>query len=143
MEKDVVTEKKAKEQNIEKKRVYATPYCSFVSQVQMDKNVKLIQKQNQGNSPQYDHHNLVQSQIHDDENMFQSKTYLIRYCEEEVEINDIVLFRAEIDLEPEYLNSDFFLEIELHFSNLDNIGGSEQWQEIAHCIEEKVEFKKV
>jgi hypothetical protein len=23
------------------------------------------------------------------------------------------------------------------------VGGSEQWQEIAHCIEEKVEFKKV
>lgn len=51
--------------------------------------------------------------------------FLIRYCEEEVEINDIVLFRSEIDVEPEYLNKDFFLEIELHFSNLDNVGGSD------------------
>ena len=54
-----------------------------------------------------------------------SKVFLIRYCEEEVEINDIVLFRAEIDAEPDYLNTDFYLEIELHFSNLDSIGGSE------------------
>ena len=81
--------------------------------------------------------------MHDAENSFQSKTFLIRYCEEEVEINDIILFRAEIEVEPDYLNVDFYLEIELHFSNLDRIGGSEQWQEIAHCIEEKVEFKKV
>ena len=44
-----------------------------------------------------------------------------------MEINDIVLFRAEIDVEPEYLNTDFFLQVELHFSNLEDIGGSEQW----------------
>lgn len=50
---------------------------------------------------------------------------MIRYCEEEVEINDIILFRAEIEVEPEYLNIDFFIEFELHFSNLDSIGGSE------------------
>jgi hypothetical protein len=65
------------------------------------------------------------SKIDDDEKSFQSKTFLIRYCEEEVEINDIVLFRAELNVEPEYLNTEFFLEIELYFSNLDSIGGSE------------------
>ena len=58
-------------------------------------------------------------------------------------MNDIVLFRAELDVQPDYLNSDFFLEIELHFSNLDKIGGSDQWQEIADDIENKVEFKLV
>jgi hypothetical protein len=45
--------------------------------------------------------------------------------EEEVEINDIILFRAELDIEPGYLNTDFFLEIDLFFSNLDVIGGAE------------------
>ena len=95
------------------------------------------------NGQQYDHHNLLASKILDEEKTFCSKTFLIRYCEEEVEINDVVLFRAEIEAAPDYLNTDFYLEIELHFSNLDNIGGSEQWQEIAHCIEEKVEFKHV
>ena len=69
----------------------------------------------------------MSSKIIDEENVFCSKTFLIRYCEEEVEINDIILFRAEVDVEPDYLNVDFFFEIELYFSNLDNIGGSEQW----------------
>ena len=68
---------------------------------------------------------------------------MIRYCEEEVEINDIILFRSEIDVEPDYLNIEYFIEFELFFSNLDNFGGSDQWQEIANCIEEKVEFKLV
>ena len=44
---------------------------------------------------------------------------------------------------PEYLNTEFFLEIELHFSNLEDIGGSEQWQEIADCVEDKAKFKLV
>jgi|TARA_B110000285_G_C14893445_1_gene499664 hypothetical protein len=68
---------------------------------------------------------------------------LIRYCEEEVEINDIILFRAEIDVEQEYLNTDFYLQIELHFSNLEDIGGSDAWQEIADAVEEKAVFKLV
>ena len=75
----------------------------------------------------YDHHNLVASKIVDEEHAFCSKTFLIRYCEEEVEINDIILFRAELDVDEDYLNTDFYFEVELHFSNLDSIGGSEQW----------------
>ena len=65
------------------------------------------------------------NKIIDKDNEFCTKTFLIRYCEEEVEINDIILFRAELDVEPDYLNTDFFMEMELHFSNLDSIGGSE------------------
>ena len=65
------------------------------------------------------------SKILDSEAAFCSKVFLIRYCEEEVEINDIILFRSEIDVETEYLNKHFFLEIALHFSNLDNVGGSD------------------
>jgi len=43
---------------------------------------------------------------------------LIRYCEEEVEINDIGVFRAEIDVEPDYMNTVFYLDFELFFSDL-------------------------
>ena len=136
------SERKTSGKEEESDRVYAQPYCSFISQIQMEKNTKMLSK-GLGQAPTYDHHNLLLSKIHDEENCFQSKTFLIRYCEEEVEINDIILFRAELDVEPDYLNTEFYLEIELHFSNLDSIGGSEQWQEIAHCIEEKVEFKLV
>ena len=92
----------------------------------MEKQAKILRKGGAGsNGQQYDHHNLLASKILDEEKTFCSKTFLIRYCEEEVEINDVVLFRAEIEAAPDYLNTDFYLEIELHFSNLDNIGGSE------------------
>lgn len=90
----------------------------------MEKNVKLLRK-GAGQQVQYDHHNLLPSQINEDESTFRSKTFLIRYCEEEVEINDIVLFRAEVEVEAEYLNAEFYFEVELYFSNLDAIGGSE------------------
>lgn len=83
------------------------------------------------------------SKINDEEQSFSSKVFLIRYCEEEVEINDVILFRAELDVAQEYLNTDFFLEVELHFSNLDKFGGSDKWQEIADDIPNNIEFKLV
>ena len=43
------------------------------------------------------------SQIVAEQACFQSKAFLIRYCEEEVEVNDVILFRAELDVEPDYL----------------------------------------
>ncbi len=67
------------------------------------------------------------SQILDEFYVFQSRAFLIRYCEEEVEINDIGLFRAELDIEPEYLNTEFELHFELFFSDLHGLGGPEKW----------------
>jgi hypothetical protein len=60
-----------------------------------------------------------------------------------VEINDIAVFRAEIDVEPDYLNSDFFLDINLFFLNLENQGGQENWQEVAATLTHETEFKLV
>ena len=69
---------------------------------------------------------------------------MIRYCEEEVEINDIGLFRAEIDVEPEYLNTDFYMEGELFFSDLSTLGGPDKWQsQSATDFESKAVFKSV
>lgn len=50
-----------------------------------------------------DQHNLGNHTIHEELAQFQTKTFLIRYCEEDVEINDVALFRAEIDVQPGYL----------------------------------------
>jgi hypothetical protein len=44
-----------------------------------------------------------------------------------VEINDLVMFRAEVDVEPEYLATEFQLECGLFFSDLSNLGGPEKW----------------
>jgi hypothetical protein len=66
-------------------------------------------------------------QILEDQSSFLTKAFLIRYCEEEVEINDVVLFRAEIDVEPDYLATEFYLDCDLYFSDLSNLGGPEKW----------------
>jgi hypothetical protein len=61
-----------------------------------------------------------------------------------VEINDIGLFRAEIDVEAEYLNTDFYLEFELYFSDLSSMGGPDKWQQqTAVDFESKAVFKLV
>ena len=90
-----------------------------------------------------DHHNLIASSIIEESASFCSKAFLIRYCEEEVEINDIGLFRAEIDVEPDYLNTVFNLDIELFFSDLHSMGGPEKWQENVADFEKKATFKQV
>lgn len=58
-------------------------------------------------------------------------------------MNDIGHFRTEIDVSPEYLNHEFFLEVELFFSDLMNLGGTDKWQQYAKEVEDKVEFKSV
>lgn len=78
-----------------------------------------------------------------DQACFLSKAFLIRYCEEEVEINDVAVFRAEVDVEPGYLDTEFFLETDLFFSDLSNIGGPEKWQQHVDEFEEQAIFKKV
>ncbi len=68
---------------------------------------------------------------------------MIRYCEEEVDINDLCHFRTEIDVEPDYLNTDFYVDIELVFSDLHNLGGPEQWNKHVGEFTSKAAFKTV
>ena len=42
-------------------------------------------------------------------------------------MNDVVLFRSEIDVEPDYLQAEYTLEVDLFFSDLSNLGGPEKW----------------
>jgi hypothetical protein len=87
-----------------------------------------------------DHHNLAPGLIAEDCSSFTTKSFLIRYCEEEVELNDLVLFRAEIDAQDEYLDREFFLDFELYFSDLSNLGGPDNWMQASSRMEE-AQFK--
>ena len=71
---------------------------------------------------------MIPAHIIDDSSTFCSRAFLIRYCEEEVEINDIALFRAELDVEPGYMDTVFYLDFELFFSDLQPLGGPDKWQ---------------
>lgn len=87
---------------------------------------------------------MLPSAIAEDQASFTSRAFLIRYCEEEVEISDIGLFRAEIDVEPEYLATDFYMDVELFFSDLSSMGGPDKWQSQSVAdFESKAVFKSV
>jgi hypothetical protein len=53
------------------------------------------------------------------------------------------MFRAELDVEPNYLQTEFFLDAELYFSDLANLGGPEKWHEHVHDFDTKCVFKMV
>jgi hypothetical protein len=102
-----------------------------------------VQQEKQRKLKSADHHHLLQAQVLDDQSSFQSRAFLIRYCEEEVELNDIAMFRAEIDVEPDYLNTTFYMDVELFFSDLSGLGGPEKWQQNLPEIETKAVFRSV
>ena len=53
------------------------------------------------------------------------------------------MFRAELDVEPDYLQTEFFLECELYFSDLANLGGPEKWAEHVQDFETQAVFRMV
>lgn len=69
---------------------------------------------------------------------------MIRYCEEEVELNDIGHFRTELDIENGG-GAEFYMEVELMFSDLLNQGGPDKFQLQSNLkeIEGNAEFKCV
>lgn len=54
-----------------------------------------------------------------------------------------MLFRAEIDVEPDYLATEFLLEVELNFSDLSDLGGPTAWKQNCKFYEKKANFKPV
>ena len=58
-------------------------------------------------------------------------------------MNDIVQFRSELDVEPDYLSTEYYLELDLYFSDLASLGGPEKWQQHVDEFETSAVFKKV
>jgi hypothetical protein len=111
-----------------------------------------------GKRKNLDHHNIIPSSIDKENFKFNTKAFMIRYCEEEVELNDIIHFRLEIDTDQHqsdnkgegksngnFNQTEMVMEVELMFSDLLNHGGPEKFsiQNSLKDIEEKVEFKSV
>ncbi|EAR98529.2 serine esterase, putative (macronuclear) [Tetrahymena thermophila SB210] len=54
-----------------------------------------------------------ESTILDSEQKFKSKVFSIRYCEEEVRMNDLCCFRSEVNADNNYKLTEFYLECDL------------------------------
>lgn len=89
-----------------------------------------------------DHHNLIGAQLLDDQDAFVTRSFLIRYCEEEVEVNDVGHFRLEIGTNPEKANASLvlLLQVELMFADLAQHGGADAFQENTDLT--SLEFKR-
>lgn len=53
--------------------------------------------------------------IVDSDNTFFTKTFFVRYAEELIVLRDLIKFRTEIDVSPGYLETEFFLKVELYY----------------------------
>lgn len=59
--------------------------------------------------------------VDESDSSFYSRTFIIWYCDEEIEINDLCCFWAEVDVEEDYLNTEFWVEVELHFIDMSKL----------------------
>eukprot|EP00397_Hematodinium_sp_SG-2012_P012032 GEMP01012188.1.p1 GENE.GEMP01012188.1~~GEMP01012188.1.p1 ORF type:complete len:710 (+),score=100.00 GEMP01012188.1:303-2432(+) len=85
-----------------------------------------------------DHHCLIPPHIIED--TFSTRSFLIRYCEEEVEMNDLVQFRFELDANMTTL-PELHLEVDLMFADLSQQNGAERIGDAAEVA--ATEFKSV
>jgi len=112
-------------------RLMAIPYAYSTSPVAADK----------PKAARTDHHNLIPAHIIDDQYTFSTRSYLIRYCEEEVELNDIGQFRIEVGLDEGDLNTALTLEVDLMFADLTQHGGADRFGDQPDV--DSTEFKSV
>eukprot|EP01071_Lankesteria_metandrocarpae_P008768 Lankesteria_metandrocarpae@DN5049_c0_g1_i1.p1 len=70
--------------------------------------------------PQFrvENHNILPLEASTEDQTFTTRSFLIRYCEEEVELNDGAQLRIEIDLaNPSTLDAPLFIEVDLMFAD--------------------------
>ena len=86
---------------------------------------------------------IMEGFVAEEDSSFHTRTFLIRYCDEEVELNDYCVFRAEVNLdENQYLNTEFFLECDLYFVDLSKLESKQMNDQISEVVKHKP-LKKV
>ncbi|CAE7254597.1 FAM135A [Symbiodinium microadriaticum] len=68
--------------------------------------------------PRVDHHNLIPAHVNEEMYTFSTRSFLIRYCEEEVELGDVGQFRLELSPSELERRNPLLLEVELMFADL-------------------------
>jgi hypothetical protein len=112
-------------------RLMAIPYAYSTSPVTTEK----------PKPARTDHHHLIPAHIIEDQYTFSTRSFLIRYCEEEVELNDIGQFRVEVGVDDADLGTFLILEVDLMFADLTQHGGADRFGENPDV--DSTEFKSV
>jgi len=114
-------------------RLPAVPYSFFACPTQMD--------QPKPKPDRTDHHHLIPAHIIEEQCTFSTRSFLIRYCEEEVELNDIGQFRIELSADDAAQDTPLMLEVNLMFADLTQHGGADRFGEQPDV--DSTEFKSV
>eukprot|EP01016_Furgasonia_blochmanni_P032969 TRINITY_DN3411_c0_g2_i1.p1 TRINITY_DN3411_c0_g2~~TRINITY_DN3411_c0_g2_i1.p1 ORF type:complete len:778 (-),score=192.07 TRINITY_DN3411_c0_g2_i1:19-2352(-) len=93
------------------KKISAHPYCLTEAFKTQDVNARKATRP-------LDSSIFSPAKIVDPTSSFYTKTFLVKLQEEEIDLNDICFFRAEIDYHPNFLATEFFLEAELLFAEV-------------------------
>jgi hypothetical protein len=91
---------------------YASPYHHDTKDTEV---VNSSSNRGSDDGGKVSYHRLIEPYIVEETNSFYTKTFFIRYAEELVVLRDIVKFRTEIDIQPGYLETEFFLKAELFY----------------------------
>ncbi len=78
-----------------------------------------------GKGHKVDYHDIVSATFLEDTNTFCTRTFMIRFAEECVELQDICQFRTEVDFFPGFDLLSFYLDLELCFDEVAFSGGPE------------------
>lgn len=89
----------------------------------------------------FDFHDVAPA--YSDDLTFSTRTFAVRYCEEEVELNDACEFRIEFPVTPQYFLENCIMEVQLYFGELLKIGGIEKLSQCAEKVKDLIEFKVV
>ncbi len=69
-----------------------------------------------GKGKPVDYHDLRMAQVDEEGNAFRSRLFMVRFSEENIELQDFCQFRTEVDLVPGQTRYPFFVDIELYFT---------------------------
>ncbi len=64
---------------------------------------------------------MTYAHISDENSAYFTRSFLIRFCEEEVELNEICHFQAEVDALPDFSSAVFYVVVELIHSTYTNV----------------------
>lgn len=111
----------------DQERYYARPYQITQTGGKTDEDKKFI---------------IAPGRINEDLSAFWTSTMLVRYSEQEIHLNEYWIFRTEIDVGEEYLDTVFFMDVELMFSDLKDLEQTPQMiKEHSQNIENDATFE--
>ena len=112
-----------------------TKVYSFPLEISLSETAEKKREFNRDNNKSRELTDVTEGFLDDAEHSFFTRSFVIRYFDEEVEANDICTFRSEIEVKEGFLNTEFFVETDLFYIELKNMGTAKLADKVKQVIE--------